>query len=350
MNTTCYCGIFSKSSFLDLFSQPVKLGVPAFITLAGVVGSGVVGSGIGGEQGVTTVFSPADTMTKLPNSASPCDTSVALRQVAKMYTPSIIYTSKDEKHRTKKNLGRRRFLGMKRNRTEVSHTTMLSPPHSPRSHYSQSSGISSMHRTCPSEDLSTDSESESNMKKPRYELNPYDTPAMSMASSSNTTTSSSESYEEKKQRYLKTAAALRQSGLLDITMKTADLLRKNQELQKSIEALQNETRNFVTSVLSNKENRPLLQSITSRAQLYELVVPGSQSIMSVSAIPSLSAPVTQPSLEAPPVTQPGTLAQQLDNSGDSSSSNPDQSSPTPNTSSSDPNSDTSLQSDDNETT
>lgn len=355
-------------SWIIIF-QHIKLGVEPFVTVAGVVSSGVVGSGIGGAGEVVTNIttgvilvgsshcSPAaDTMTKLPMSSS-CDSAAAnLKQVVKTYTPSVIYSkdSKDDKHRTKKNLGRRRFRGIKRHRADASHTSsLLSPPHSPRSHASQSSGISSMPRTCPSPDLSTDSECESNTKRPRYEVMPY-TPEMSIASGA--TSSSTESYEEKKQRYMKTAAALRQSGLLDITMKTADLLRKNQELQRSIEALQNETRNFVTSVLSNKENRPLLQTITSRAQLYELVVPGSQSIMAVSAIPALSTPATtQPSLEAaleaPPVdpvlTKPS-RSQQLDSSGDSSSSSPDQSSPTPNTSSSDPNSDTSLQSDDNE--
>lgn len=66
--------------------------------------------------------------------------------------------------------------------------------------------------------------------------------------------------------------ALRQSGLLDITMKTAELLRKNQELQREIEKLQRETKNFVLSVLSNPENSHILDNIRSGAQLYEVGV------------------------------------------------------------------------------
>lgn len=280
----------------------------------------------------------------LPKMANPCDS--VIREAAKMFTPSI-YT-KDSSHiRTKKNLERRRFRGIKRHRTDNSSTTgLLSPPHSPRSHVSGSSLSSlSLHRT-PSMDLSTDSDAEDNPKKPRFELVPY-TPEMSIASSCTTTTSSMESSDGRKQRYLKTASALRQSGLLDITMKTADLLRKNQELQRSIEALQQETRDFVTSVLSNKENRPLLTSITSRAQLYELVVPGSQNIMAVSAIPaaleSPHSPTTTTGSLLPPATTilpPAEL--------DSSSSSPDHSSSRPNTSSSDPQSDSCSLSDDNE--
>ncbi|KAG0722713.1 CLOCK-interacting pacemaker [Chionoecetes opilio] len=93
---------------------------------------------------------------------------------------------------------------------------------------------------------------------------------------------SRESYTSRKKRFMRTAEALRQSGLLDITMKTADLLRKNQELQREIEDLQRQTKKFVRSVLSNPENRQTLENIRSGAQLYEVVVPGSQGIMSVS--------------------------------------------------------------------
>ncbi|XP_076051983.1 uncharacterized protein LOC143031698 [Oratosquilla oratoria] len=88
-----------------------------------------------------------------------------------------------------------------------------------------------------------------------------------------------ESYASRRRRFLRTAEVLRESGLLGITMKTAELLRKNQELQREIEQLQAETRKFVVSVLSNPENRPLLDAIHSRAQLFEVIVPGSRKIM-----------------------------------------------------------------------
>lgn len=70
-------------------------------------------------------------------------------------------------------------------------------------------------------------------------------------------------------------------------MKTAELLRKNQNIQREIENLQKETRSFVLSVLTNPENRPILDNIRSQAQLYEIVVPGSQGIMSVTSSSSL---------------------------------------------------------------
>lgn len=90
-----------------------------------------------------------------------------------------------------------------------------------------------------------------------------------------------ESYISRRKRFLRTAEALRQSGLLGVTMKTAELLRKNHDLQREIEDLQRQTKNFVLSVLSNPENRHILENIRSGAQLYEVVVPGSQGIMSV---------------------------------------------------------------------
>ncbi|XP_022192465.1 uncharacterized protein LOC111050449 isoform X2 [Nilaparvata lugens] len=43
-------------------------------------------------------------------------------------------------------------------------------------------------------------------------------------------------------------------GLMRITMSTMDLLKRNQQLQSSLSALQAETRAFIKSVLSNPEN------------------------------------------------------------------------------------------------
>uniref|UniRef100_A0A0P4WQG9 Uncharacterized protein n=1 Tax=Scylla olivacea TaxID=85551 RepID=A0A0P4WQG9_SCYOL len=124
----------------------------------------------------------------------------------------------------------------------------------------------------PSPDLSTSRKEIS--KRARVERSP--------SPDSDTDSKSKESYTSRRKRFLRTAEALRQSGLLDITMKTADLLRKNQQLQREIEDLQRQTKKFVLSVLSNPENSHILENIRSGAQLYEVVVPGSQGIMSVS--------------------------------------------------------------------
>lgn len=47
----------------------------------------------------------------------------------------------------------------------------------------------------------------------------------------------------------------RRQGLLDITIRTMALLRRNQQLQYRLSALQAETRAFVQSVLNNPENK-----------------------------------------------------------------------------------------------
>ncbi|XP_068224332.1 uncharacterized protein Cipc [Palaemon carinicauda] len=131
----------------------------------------------------------------------------------------------------------------------------------------------------------SDTEDEEIVKRTR--LHGTSSSSGSSSSASSSTAKIRESYEHRRKRFLRTAEALRHSGLLDITMKTAELLRKNQDLQKEIENLQKETRSFVLSVLTNPENRPVLDNIRSQAQLYEVVVPGSQGIMSVSSSSSL---------------------------------------------------------------
>lgn len=58
----------------------------------------------------------------------------------------------------------------------------------------------------------------------------------------------------KYKRYNKTAEALKMSGLMDITMKTADLLKKNKQLEIEIDLLKKDSKDFLQSVLDNPEN------------------------------------------------------------------------------------------------
>lgn len=58
----------------------------------------------------------------------------------------------------------------------------------------------------------------------------------------------------KAKRYNKTAEALKMSGLMDITMKTADLLKKNKQLQTEMDNLKKDSSSFLQSVLENPEN------------------------------------------------------------------------------------------------
>ena len=51
---------------------------------------------------------------------------------------------------------------------------------------------------------------------------------------------------------------LAKSGLLDITMKTADLIRSNQQAQNELIQLKTEIEQFTKSVLANPENQVCL--------------------------------------------------------------------------------------------
>jgi len=62
---------------------------------------------------------------------------------------------------------------------------------------------------------------------------------------------------EKAARFERTADMLAKSGLLDITMKTADLLRSNQQAQRELSQLKLEIEQFTKSVLANPENQSL---------------------------------------------------------------------------------------------
>lgn len=56
-------------------------------------------------------------------------------------------------------------------------------------------------------------------------------------------------------RYKRTQEALQSSGLLDVTMKTAELIKRNRQLQKDIQDFKKETVEFLKSVLKNPENK-----------------------------------------------------------------------------------------------
>ncbi|PNF42422.1 hypothetical protein B7P43_G10956 [Cryptotermes secundus] len=57
----------------------------------------------------------------------------------------------------------------------------------------------------------------------------------------------------------------KREGLLDITVRTVNLVRRNQQLQHRLAALQAETRAFVRSVLNNPENQAV-RELTSRSK------------------------------------------------------------------------------------
>merc|ERR1711953_20378 len=61
---------------------------------------------------------------------------------------------------------------------------------------------------------------------------------------------------EKRAGFERTADMLAKSGLLDITMKTAELIRSNQQAKNELMQLKAEIDQFVQNVLANPENQP----------------------------------------------------------------------------------------------
>ena len=59
----------------------------------------------------------------------------------------------------------------------------------------------------------------------------------------------------RRQRLAKTANLLNKSGLLGITLRTAELLRKNKQLEKDLAQFRREAEAFAQDVMSNHENR-----------------------------------------------------------------------------------------------
>ena len=65
---------------------------------------------------------------------------------------------------------------------------------------------------------------------------------------------------EKRVRFERTADMLAKSGLLDITMKTAELLRSNQQARQDLVSLKQEIDQFMESVLANPENQVFMDT------------------------------------------------------------------------------------------
>lgn len=84
-------------------------------------------------------------------------------------------------------------------------------------------------------------------------------------SPTNATASSSSSCgdntEVKRRRFLRTREALERSGLLNITMRTADLIKSNYVLNKQIEGLKSQTAELLKSIFDCPENEKASKSL-----------------------------------------------------------------------------------------
>ncbi|KZS12354.1 Uncharacterized protein APZ42_022479 [Daphnia magna] len=62
-----------------------------------------------------------------------------------------------------------------------------------------------------------------------------------------------------KHRLLRTTEMLKESGLYDVAVRTAALIRENQQSHKDLEDLKEETKLFLRDVLNNPENKKISQ-------------------------------------------------------------------------------------------
>ena len=69
---------------------------------------------------------------------------------------------------------------------------------------------------------------------------------------------------QRKRRFERTKDALEQSGLLEITMKTAELIKSNRTLDSDISELKKSSQEFLRSVLNNPQNRQLREFLLAK--------------------------------------------------------------------------------------
>jgi hypothetical protein len=76
---------------------------------------------------------------------------------------------------------------------------------------------------------------------------------------------------QRNRRFERTRSALQQSGLLDVTMNTADLMKCNRTLDSELVQLRKSTHDLLRSILNNPQNRPLREFLLLKKKERELL-------------------------------------------------------------------------------
>jgi len=101
---------------------------------------------------------------------------------------------------------------------------------------------------------------------------------------------------EKRARFERTADILARTGMLEVTVKTADLMQRNQQAQNELIQLKAEVEQFVQSVLANPENqdksRANARSVFLANPLNTDEIPASPKVSVIKLLPS---PMSGPS-------------------------------------------------------
>ncbi|KAH9499634.1 hypothetical protein Btru_074318 [Bulinus truncatus] len=85
----------------------------------------------------------------------------------------------------------------------------------------------------------------------------------------------------KEHRFKKTADALQKSGLWDVAMKTGNLIKRNQELQRELEEFRADALTFLKSVIKNPQNRDFIKNVLNNALSTNTSPCDGSSVMSV---------------------------------------------------------------------
>lgn len=85
----------------------------------------------------------------------------------------------------------------------------------------------------------------------------------------------------KEHRFKRTADALQKSGLWEVAMKTGNLIKRNQELQRELEQFRSDALAFLKSVIKNPQNRDFIKNVLNNALTSSSGPKNSPSLMTV---------------------------------------------------------------------
>ena len=92
----------------------------------------------------------------------------------------------------------------------------------------------------------------------------------SSLSSHSSSASKSTETPQRKRRFERTRSALQQSGLLDITMSIADLMKSSRKLDEEVAQLRRNSQDLLRSILNNPQNSPLREFLLQKHKEREM--------------------------------------------------------------------------------
>lgn len=85
----------------------------------------------------------------------------------------------------------------------------------------------------------------------------------------------------KEHRFKRTADALQKSGLWEVAMKTGNLIKRNQEIQRELEQFRSDALAFLKSVIKNPQDRDTIKNVLNNALTTNINSHNTTSVMTV---------------------------------------------------------------------